>query len=257
MTINYNSVYDKLQFGGDTTDDGTIDANSAITILNSHKYVGILKDAPEHPLDVVGVIRTSSHIIAGSATQTSSDRRIKKDIKELNDKECLDKLLLLKPCKYKYKDVISRGEKETYGFIAQEVEEIMPEAVKTNDHFIPNIYKIGKYNDKIITLNETTEYTPVQGDMIKIYDKYNVITETVILDVYSDVSFRIEDEILTEYVFIYGSKIDNFKTLIKDMFHPICVSSIQDHNKIINEQQAEINALKEKLNTVMNHLNLI
>jgi hypothetical protein len=93
--------------------------------------------------------------------------------------------------------------------------------------------------------------------MIKIYDKYNVITETVILDVYSDVSFRIEDEILTEYVFIYGSKIDNFKTLIKDMFHPICVSSIQDHNKIINEQQAEINALKEKLNTVMNHLNLI
>ena len=47
------------------------------------------------------------------------------------------------------------------------------------------------------------------------------------------------------------------KTLIKDMFHPICVSSIQDHNKIINEQQAEINALKEKLNTVMNHLNLI
>ena len=65
MTINYNSFYNKLQFGGDTTDDGTIDANSAITILNSHKYVGILKDAPEHPLDVVGVIRTSSHIIAG------------------------------------------------------------------------------------------------------------------------------------------------------------------------------------------------
>ena len=28
-------------------------------------------------------------------------------------------------------------------------------------------------------------------------------------------SFRIEDEILTEYVFIYGSKIDNFKNINK------------------------------------------
>ena len=187
---------------------------------------------------------------------SSSDRRIKKDIYELNDRECLDKLMLLKPCKYKHKDSISRGDRETYGFIAQEVEEVIPEAVKTKDHFIPNIYKIGKYNDHVITLNETTEYTPVQGDIIMIYDEDDVLTETTILEVYSDVSFKIEDEILTENVFIYGSKIDDFKTLIKEMFHPICVSSIQEHNKIINEQQEKINYLEEKLNMIMNHLNL-
>ena len=62
MTINYNSFYNKLQFGGDTTDDGTIDANSAITILNSNKYVGILKDEPGCPLDVEGDIQTSTTI---------------------------------------------------------------------------------------------------------------------------------------------------------------------------------------------------
>jgi len=187
---------------------------------------------------------------------SSSDRRIKKDIYELNDKECLDKLLLLKPCKYKHKDSISRGDRETYGFIAQEVEEIMPEAVKTKDHFIPNIYKIGKYNDHVITLNETTEYTPIQGDIIMIYDENDILTETTILEVYSDVSFKIENEILTENVFIYGSKIDDFKTLIKEMFHPICVSSIQEHNKIINEQQEKINELEAKINMLMEHLNL-
>ena len=62
MTINYDSVDNKLQFGGDTNDDGTIDADSAITILNSNKYVGVLKDTPAYPLDVVGDISTSTTI---------------------------------------------------------------------------------------------------------------------------------------------------------------------------------------------------
>jgi methyl-accepting chemotaxis protein len=62
MTINYDSLDNKLQFGGDANDDGSIDASSAITILNLNKYVGILKDTPVYPLDVVGDIQTSTTI---------------------------------------------------------------------------------------------------------------------------------------------------------------------------------------------------
>ena len=201
-------------------------------------------------------IATERAFIATSGYLQASDKRIKENIVDISDGYALDTLRLLKPKQYTYIDTVKRGFEPVWGFIAQEVEEIMPEAVNTKDHFIPNIYKIAKYNDKIITLNETTEYTPVQGDIIMIYDENDVLTETTILEVYSDVSFKIEDEILTENVFIYGSKVDDFKTLIKEMFHPICVSSIQEHNKIINEQQEKINELEAKINMLMEHLNL-
>jgi hypothetical protein len=54
--------------------------------------------------------------------------KIKKDIEELNDNECLNKLLLLKPCKYRYIDEADDSEnfdavKKVHGFIAEEVKE--------------------------------------------------------------------------------------------------------------------------------------
>jgi hypothetical protein len=57
-----------------------------------------------------------------------SDRRIKSDIKDAQP--TLNKLLSLTPKTFRYKE---RPEFTNYGFIAQEVEEIMPEIVKTSE----------------------------------------------------------------------------------------------------------------------------
>jgi hypothetical protein len=43
-------------------------------------------------------------MISTSWIGSSSSFKIKKDIEELNDNECLNKLLLLKPSKYRYID---------------------------------------------------------------------------------------------------------------------------------------------------------
>ena len=45
------------------------------------------------------------------------------DIEELNDNECLNKLLLLKPCKYRYIDDNKNFDalQKVFGFIAEEV----------------------------------------------------------------------------------------------------------------------------------------
>jgi hypothetical protein len=37
-------------------------------------------------------------------TGSSNSYKIKKDIEEFNDNECLNKLVLLKPCRYRYTD---------------------------------------------------------------------------------------------------------------------------------------------------------
>ena len=66
---------------------------------------------------------------SSSGTWSGSDRRLKENILYLNDTASdLDKILQLKPAKFDY---IS-GEKNQLGFIAQDVQTVIPEAISVN-----------------------------------------------------------------------------------------------------------------------------
>ena len=66
----------------------------------------------------------------GTSFLTVSDEREKKNIYQIS--ESLDKVLELRPTKFTWKET----DKEDVGFIAQEVEEIIPEVVETTKGFI-------------------------------------------------------------------------------------------------------------------------
>ena len=86
-----------------------------------------------------------------------SDTRIKKDIVDISDTEALDKILLIEPKKYKYIDEVGKGTNEVIGFIAQQIKEVIPEAVSLGEGTLPNgdIIQDFHYLDKltIFTLN--------------------------------------------------------------------------------------------------------
>jgi hypothetical protein len=63
--------------------------------------------------------------LKAAAWTYGSDRSLKENIEYLNPTACLEKVLKAKPAKFDY---IS-GEKENYGYIANDVEEWLPEAV--------------------------------------------------------------------------------------------------------------------------------
>jgi len=48
---------------------------------------------------------------------------------DVNDDTAFVKILNIQPKTYEYKDVINRGTKKVYGFISQQIAEIIPEAV--------------------------------------------------------------------------------------------------------------------------------
>ena len=99
-------------------------------------------------------------ILTTSWVGSSSSCKIKKDIEELNDNECLNKLLLSKPCKYRYIDDNKNLDpvKKVYGFIAEEVKQVLPEAIDdTTEQLIPNIYKLGKIENEILTIEAELE----------------------------------------------------------------------------------------------------
>ena len=78
--------------------------------------------------DATNIILTSggSPTLA-NGTAISSDRRLKENIIDIGDNQ-LDKINLLRPRTFTWKDPRKSGHQE--GFIAQEVEEVMPEAVE-------------------------------------------------------------------------------------------------------------------------------
>jgi hypothetical protein len=126
-------------------------------------------------LFINGATYGTSHILA-------SDRRLKKDIVYLDAESCLDKIKKLKGVTFKWKEGSYLEEKsaplnvpfgiDTYGFIAQDVEEVLPNAVctrkkpdgseglkaMTNDSLLPLLVEaIKAQQEQIETLRKDVE----------------------------------------------------------------------------------------------------
>jgi hypothetical protein len=87
-------------------------------------------------------IATNGEIVSVAGTIGGSDRRIKKNIVDVVDETALETLRLLKPKRYEYKDKIKRGQEVVWGFIAQEVREVLPYSTKEKRQVLPNIYEL-------------------------------------------------------------------------------------------------------------------
>jgi hypothetical protein len=83
---------------------------------------------------------------------SSSDERIKKNIHDIHDDDALEKILSIQPKKYTYIDP-DRGTSNIYGFIAQQIKEVIPEAVKIQTDVVPNIFTVAKCNGNILTFD--------------------------------------------------------------------------------------------------------
>ena len=82
--------------------------------------------------------------MAGTLYQ-NSDGRLKKNIRSLTGS--LDKIKQLRPVTYNWKSS-DRGSDENIGFIAQEVEQVLPQLVTTNQ----NGYKAVAYSNMVPVL---------------------------------------------------------------------------------------------------------
>jgi len=99
----------------------------------------------------------------GTAFMNVSDKRLKKDVNTISGS--LDKILKLRPTGFTWIE----NEKEDVGFIAQEVEEIIPEVVKTKKGFInTDGEEEGIENMKTISY---TKLIPYLVDTIQVMDK--------------------------------------------------------------------------------------
>ena len=188
-------------------------------------------------------IKSENSIWTSDYFMYSSDERIKKNIRDINDDIALQKLLLIQPKLYNYIDVTRQGEKDVIGFIAQQVAEVEPLAVSTQSDFIPNIYKS-------VDIVDDTFY--LEQHNLKINDELQILDLEGKKKPYKIISIEgnyitIDEKIKGDKCFIYGSKIDDFKTLNKDYIYTLNVSATQELYKLIQQQNLIIQDLQNRI----------
>jgi|SaaInlV_120m_DNA_4_1040238.scaffolds.fasta_scaffold02963_3 hypothetical protein len=199
-----------------------------------------------------------------------SDRRIKQDIVEINDDSALQQLRALNPCRYKYKDPIARNEYNLVeGFIAQEVAEVIPGAVKIEPGDIPNVMLMGSCSGDIITIPNFDTSTLELDASGNIFPKLKLTIDDKDKEVYvniqevvSSTELRVEiigDDIteLPSEIFIYGQYADDKLTLVKDKIFTVGISALQEVDKQQQADKARIATLETQLADVLARLSAL
>ncbi len=192
---------------------------------------------------ITGSIWVTSYFV------TSSDSRIKEDIQDISDDNALQRILSIEPKTYKYVDKLERGDKKVYGFMAQQIKEVVPEAVKIEKAYIPNIYLVADYNSCVITLPfQPTKVVIKVDDKIKCYDKDNKELLVEVIEVIDALTFRIKDiEYSDKKIFVYGTFVDDFHTLNKDCIFTLNVCATQELHRRIEAQNIVIQSHEDRI----------
>jgi hypothetical protein len=166
-------------------------ANTPILTVTTNDRVGINREQPSYTLDINGSIRYTG------TPGSNSDRRIKKNILDVNDASALETIRLIKPKRYDYIDTKSKDTEDTvWGFIAQEVREVLPYATDVISDFIPNIMTWSNVVDSNVIMIDTTELLSNTGRVFlkDVFDQSHYATIAEVIDANS---LRVEEDLST------------------------------------------------------------
>src|SRR5210317_788523 len=127
VSITPAYTFQQISTTGNTTSH-TIEFNNATTSIVTASNVGIATTSPSYTLEVNGDAAKT-----GGGTWTStSDARLKENIQDANLDTCYDTVKNLKLRRFRWRDDVEGiTDKNVIGWIAQEVEEVLPKSVST------------------------------------------------------------------------------------------------------------------------------
>jgi Chaperone of endosialidase/Head domain of trimeric autotransporter adhesin len=243
-----------------TISDGKISTNNSMHITGTTNYfpagyaylgnvspvTGYYGEAANNPYSIYA----SSRILA-QEFDAYSDARHKKLQTISNGKSDLEKLNQLKVSNYTFIDTVGKSDKIQMGFIAQQVEQIVPEAVNKIIDYIPNVYEMAKTITFDSLAHTLTVYTIkahdfADNDEIKLISQHKE-HKVKVAKVLNTTTFTINNwEKPIEKLFVFGKQVTDFRTVDYDRLFTLGISAIQELSRQIKDLQKEITDLKTK-----------
>jgi hypothetical protein len=202
--IRYDNTNDRLQFGTSATLRGTFNIFG----------LGIGRVAAANALEVEG---NASNTTA-SAWLANSDRRIKTDIRDIDNS--FELIKRLRPVKFKYTEEWKRKhpsikDQYYYNFIAQEYQQVFPESVKPSGEFVDGdpqeVLQVDTYNAQIAAIKAVQEMILKIEELEKENGKLKAESEQL-----KSESAKLKSE-KSELESRLGSVEDKQQTMLKDL----------------------------------------
>ena len=233
-------------------------------------------------------IRSRKSIRCSDAIIFDSDKRIKKNIKDIDGNTALSQIRQIRPKIYNYIDYTTKGNGNVYGFIAQDVKDVILHSTMCNKDYIPNFYSMGTIsildasnNIYEISSENDLSFEKVMDDSgnevifhkVKIYgyDNTEYICSVIQVNNTKNIRVKIEKEYKfsnkqEEYnkIFIYGQEINDFHILEKNAVWTVATAALQEVDRqqqadkariavleaTVAAQQSLINDILERLKTL-------
>ncbi|RMF01020.1 MAG: tail fiber domain-containing protein [Bacteroidetes bacterium] len=134
--------------------------------------------------------------------------------------------------------------------IAQEVEAVFPQAVRTSRRAIPNIYAQAEttiYTNGILQLSMAQAHGLAVGDHVDILTpEQGRIMELEVIAVPDAHSFSVAADEAPSQVFVYGKYVDDFKAVDYDALSMLNISATQELYRMIQERKRENAELRQQ-----------
>ena len=207
----------------------------------TNKFGSALSDSTggnyTYSIKTVGAISSPRFIIG-------SDERIKKDIVDVEDDEALVKLRMLHPKKYRYIDESAQGAHQVYGFLANEVQEVLPDAVVEHTNEVPSIYEFANAtSSNVITFSGDFNTSQLESNVLVVVGADQVKHTLTVDEIIDSTSVRVVEDLsaFSGSLDEHGNVVTETQTLSitpeeydeledKDGFKPI-----SDDNNVVSE----------------------
>jgi hypothetical protein len=204
-------------------------------------------------LNKEGQLRVEGKLVAGS------DIRIKKDMEDSNTLKDLDTLSKLKVIDYRRIDPAIFGGQRVKGLLAQQVEQVFPEAVVIGKEFIPDIYD----NAESVTAEKgIVIFTMRKPHALKNSDVVKLITKAGSKDkpvtIVNENAFSVDGS-ANEYedTLVYGKQVDDFRMIEHNRLFILNISATQqliiENEKLKDKNEAleaRLAGFEERLNAI-------
>jgi len=187
--------------------------------------------------------------IAVASSVTYSDARIKNIIGQSDAANDLDVLNKITITNYTMKDSLWWGQTPFKKVIAQQVEQVYPQAVGRKTDFVLNIYAFAKSVEKtdrgyLITLNSDLPVLHTKKIRLEVQGTGKVEADFVGMAKSNQMIVATPTDITKAEVFVFGAQVEDFRTVDYDAIAMLNVSATQQLSKELKDAQARVKQLE-------------
>jgi hypothetical protein len=171
--------------------------------------------------------------IVASEFDANSDARIKEVVGPSSARQDLATILRLRVTDYRPVDKVVEGSGLKKGFIAQEVEPVIPEAVTVRTNFVPDVYALAsatKWNatDRTLSLTMPKAHGLKAGDRVRLYADASTLELAVAAAPSAQELVLAGCEKDVRQVFVFGKQVPDFRTVNYDRIFTTGIGAIQE-----------------------------